>query len=367
MSKRASPVAIGAFVVGALALVVIGLVVFGSVHLFHRPLRVVMYFDGSVNGLTVGAPVSYRGVKLGTVTAIRVEVGTTRIAVFADLDPSSLAPHPGRRDPAVELEKAVRSGLRAQLGLQSIVTGQLFVSLVILPDSPPITMGLERAVLEIPTVPTLLQQFVDRFEKVVNSVQNLPWDQLFHAGLETLEGARDLARSPELARTLSVAHAALGDFQKMTRTLEREMGPLLASLKDTSDSSRGVVKDVGQDLQQVLSDTRPLLSSLTSTSDTARGSVQDVAQGIRKTLGDLGPLVTRLEGAADAARTALERSQTVLDDAGTALNPDWGLGSQLSQTLRELTEAARSFRALTNYLEQHPDAVLFGRGRPGGR
>ena len=153
----------------------------------------------------------------------------------------------------------------------------------------------------------------------------------------------------------------------MTRTLEREIGPLLASLKDTSDASRGVVKDVGQDLQQVLSDTRPLLSSLKSTSDTARGSVEDVAQGIRKTLEDLGPLVTRLEGAADAARTALEKSQTVLDDAGTALNPDWGLGAQLSQTLRELTEAARSFRALTNYLEQHPDAVLFGRGRSGER
>jgi ABC-type transporter Mla subunit MlaD len=227
-------------------------------------------------------------------------------------------------------------------------------------------VGLVLEVLEIPTVPTLLQQFVDRFEKVLSSVQDLPWEQLFRTGLETLEGARDLARSPELARTLRTADAALGDFQKMTRTLEREMGPLLASLKDTSDSSRGVVKDLGQDLQQVLSDTRPLLSSLTSTSDTARGSVQDVAQGIQKTLGDLGPLVTRLEGAADAARAALESSQTVLHDAGTALNPDWGLGYQLSQTLRELTEAG-SFRALTNYLEQHPDAVLFGRGRPGER
>jgi paraquat-inducible protein B len=303
VSKRASPVAIGAFVVGAIALVVIGLVVFGSVNLFNRPLKVVMYFDESVQGLGVGAPVAYRGVKLGTVTRIRVEVGTTRIAVFANLDPSALAPHPGRHDLAVQLEKAVRDGLRAQLALQSIVTGQLFVSLIILPDSPLVTVGLEPAVLEIPTVPTLLQQFVDRFEKIVNSVQNLPWDQLFHTGLETLEGARDLARSPELARAIRKADAALGDFQNMTRTLERE----------------------------------------------------------------IGPLVTRLEGAADAARTTLERSQTVLDDAGTALNPDWGLGFQLSQTLRELTEAARSFRALTNYLEQHPDAVLFGRGRPGER
>ena len=53
----------------------------------------------------MGAPVAYRGVKLGTVTAIRVEVGTTRIAVFANLDPSALAPHPGRTNAAVELEK----------------------------------------------------------------------------------------------------------------------------------------------------------------------------------------------------------------------------------------------------------------------
>lgn len=363
MSRRANPVAIGAFVVGALALVVIGLVVFGSVNIFHRPLQVVMYFDESVNGLSVGAPLAYRGVKFGTVTTIRVEVGTTRIAVFAELDPGALTGRPGRKDARAELQKAIQGGLRAQLGLQSIVTGQLFVSLVNLPDTAPITVGLEPAVIEIPTVPTLLQQFVDRLEKVVNAVQNLPWEQLFKAGLETLEGTRDLAKSPELARTLKAADSALADFQKTMRTLDREMGPLIASLRDTSDASRGVVKDVGQDLRQVLSDTRPLISSLKDTSDAARGSVQDVAQDVRKTLGELNPLITRLETVAESARVALEKSQTLLSDADTALNPDWGLGYQLSQTLRELTEAARSFRALTNYLEQHPDAVLFGRGK----
>jgi len=367
MSRRASPAAIGAFVVGAFALVVIGLVVWGGVNLFQRPLKVVMYFDESVNGLAVGAPVSYRGVKLGTVTAIRAEVGTTRIAVFAELDPSMLGKRPGRFDAREALVKAIRNGLRAQLGLQSIVTGQLFVSLVILPDTEPVTVGLEPEIMEIPTVPTLLQQFVDRFEKVVSAVQNLPWDRLFQASLETLEGVRDLARSPELNRTLRSADAALADFQKMMRTVEREVGPLLGSLKATSETSRTVVSDVGQDMRQVLSDTRPLISSLKATSDTARGSVADVAQDVQKTLAELRPLVSRLEATADAARLALEKSQAVLGDADAVLNPDWGLGQQLAQTLKELTEAARSFRALTSYLEQHPDAVLFGRGRPGDR
>src|SRR5262245_31621951 len=192
MSRRANPAAIGAFVVGALALVVVGLVVWGGVNLFQRPLKVVMYFDESVNGLAVGAPVSYRGVKLGTVTAIRAEVGTTRIAVFAELDPSSLAKQPGRFDAREALARAIRNGLRAQLGLQSIVTGQLFVSLVILPDTEPVTVGLEPAVMEIPTVPTLLQQFVDRFEKVVSAVENLAWRWQLLGGLVELVGARQL-------------------------------------------------------------------------------------------------------------------------------------------------------------------------------
>src|SRR5436190_13648855 len=100
VSRRANPVAIGAFVVGALGLVVAGLIVFGGVHIFNRPLKVVMFFDESVNGLAVGAPIAYRGVKVGTVTSIRTHVGTSRIAVLADLDSSALTGEkPGERDP----------------------------------------------------------------------------------------------------------------------------------------------------------------------------------------------------------------------------------------------------------------------------
>jgi paraquat-inducible protein B len=368
MSQRANPAVIGAFVVGALALVVVGLVVFGGVNLLHRPLKVVMYFDESVNGLAVGAPISYRGVKVGTVTGVRAEVGTTRIAVYGELDPASLSGSTTKKhDARDDLARAIQNGLRAQLGVTSIVTGQLFVSLVVLPDTAPITVGLEPTLTEIPTVPTLLQQFVDRFEKIVAAVEDLPWDRLFKAGLDTLEGVRDVARAPELTRTLRSADAALADFQKLVRTVEREAGPLIASLRDTSDTSRGVVKDVGQDLKQVLSDTRPVLSSLRDTSEAARSGVGDIAQDVRKTLGELSPLIAKLESAADAARVALDKSQSLLGEADATLGAEPGLGYQLAQTLRELTAAARSLRGLTDFLEQHPDAILFGRGKPGGQ
>jgi paraquat-inducible protein B len=92
-----------------------------------------------------------------------------------------------------------------------------------------------------------------------------------------------------------------------------------------------------------------------------------MVRDVQKTLGDLRPLIAKLEAAADAAQVALERSQAVLGDAGATLDAESGLGYQLSQTLRELSAAARSLRALADYFEQHPDAILFGRGRPGGR
>ena len=92
--------------------------------------------------------------------------------------------------------------------------------------------------------------------------------------------------------------------------MERDLGPVLASVRGTSESSRGVVENVGKDLQQVLADTRPLLSSLKDhVGRRARRRGRTWRADVRKTLADLRPLIARLESAADAARQALEQSQ----------------------------------------------------------
>ena len=88
MSQRANPTLIGAFVVGAIALAVAGALILGGRQWFARPQPYVMFFDGSVAGLAVGSPVQYRGVPLGSVTAIRAVVGSNLIAVFIGLDVS---------------------------------------------------------------------------------------------------------------------------------------------------------------------------------------------------------------------------------------------------------------------------------------
>ena len=74
MGRRANPTVIGAFIIGAVALIVIGLLVLGRGHFFSDTQTFVLYFDGSVKGLNIGAPVEFQGVRIGSVTDIHVSI-----------------------------------------------------------------------------------------------------------------------------------------------------------------------------------------------------------------------------------------------------------------------------------------------------
>src|SRR5262245_5922883 len=167
MGKKVSPTMIGAFVVGALALAVIGVAVFGSGRLFRKTQEFVLYFDRSVNGLRVGAPVKFKGVEVGAVTRIELSLGQrvirqgeVHIPVVIELDAKRIAEKGGRVEMTqAALDEAIAAGLRGQLATESFVTGVLYVELDFHPGSP---VRLEREadvhILEIPTLPTALEQ-----------------------------------------------------------------------------------------------------------------------------------------------------------------------------------------------------------------
>ena len=75
MSSKANPTAIGAFVIGALAIAIGGVVALGGGKFFKDTTTYVMFFDSSVSGLRVGAPVEFRGVNVGSVTKILGTIG----------------------------------------------------------------------------------------------------------------------------------------------------------------------------------------------------------------------------------------------------------------------------------------------------
>jgi paraquat-inducible protein B len=373
MSRRISahPAAIGAFVAGAIALAIAATLIFGaSGKLFGRKFPVVMFFDDSVNGLAVGAPVAYRGIRLGQVLQIKSVVGSPRIAVTANLErgPFLTPDNPSGTDQMRRaMEDAIAQGLRAQLALQSLLTGHLYVSLVLRPDIPPLLTGLDKGALEIPTISTLLAQLEAGLQKI--PLANVP-KHLY----DTLEGSARLLQSEDLGKALEAVGPLVADAQTLLRRLDKEVGPLVASLKGTSDTARASLIDITQQLDRVASqlqaDTSKLMASLTETSDTARGTVRDVGGDLQKTLAHLTPqiaaLAAKLQEVSDTLRGTLETTHTTMRDVDSAMTGDSPLGYQLRQALKEVAAAAQSLQALTDYLERHPESLLSGKPRPRG-
>ena len=369
---RVHPAAIGAFAAGAVALAIAGTFVFGAAgKLFVRKFPVVMFFDDDVNGLAVGAQVAYRGIRLGQVTQIRSVVGSPRIAVAASLErgPFLTPDNPsgtGMDQMRKSMEEAITQGLRAQLALQSLLTGQLYVNLVLRPDTPASFARVDQGALEIPTIPTIMAQLETGLQKV--PLVNVP-KHLY----DTLEGSARLLQSQDLGKALASVGPLIADVQTLLRRVDKEAVPLLTSLKETSDTARGSLVDITQRLDRVVTDLQVdasrLMTSLTETSDAARGTVTNVGGDLQKTLAQLTPeivaLAAKLQQASDTLRGTLEKTHATLRNVDGTLTGDSPLGHQLTQALKELAGAAQSLQTLAEYLERHPESLLTG--KPGAR
>jgi paraquat-inducible protein B len=159
MSKKTNKALVGAFVVGALVLLIMGLIVFSSGTLFTKTNKYVLFFEGSVKGLVVGAPVNFRGVKIGTVKEITLVYDPHNsfafIPVIIETEPNRIKRSPFDRD-RKNIQFLINTGLRAQLEIQSFLTGQLAVALDFFPDKPARLLGLIKDYPEIPTIPSAL-------------------------------------------------------------------------------------------------------------------------------------------------------------------------------------------------------------------
>lgn len=156
MSRKANKTAIGIFVTAALALLVIGISVFGSGMLLKKADKYVLFFDGSVKGLSAGAPVVFRGVKIGNVEEVNLlyspETKEVHILVIIDVELSRVKGAPDRVG-YPNYEEWIKQGLRARLDMQSFVTGQLMVSFDFYHDKPAELLGIMKQYPELPTLP----------------------------------------------------------------------------------------------------------------------------------------------------------------------------------------------------------------------
>ena len=320
MGKKINPATVGAFVLGAVGLILAAIVVFGSGNLFRKTHEFVIYFAGDINGLRVGAPVKFKGVEIGQVSKIRLRLeqdvnnqngqlrADVRIPVIIELDEEKIISHGGS---AIDLSdphtvpNLIREGLRAQLGSDSFVTGLMYVALDIQPNTPIQMVAPPGSPLqEIPAVPNTLEQAQAVAVRIFERLDKVDFNAVFTQMTAMLDSIRQLATSPALKEVVN-------NSEKTREQLDRTLAGA----------------------QQTLS--------------TVNGQVPPLSDSLQKT-----------SAATDAAAI---QARLTLGTMQTTIQPNSPLNYQALQTLQDVSAAAHSIKELADYLQRNPSAIVRGR------
>jgi paraquat-inducible protein B len=331
MNKKISPAIIGAFVVGAVALIVIAILVFGSGRLFRQTREFVLYFDNSVNGLRIGAPVKIKGVEIGSVKDIRLQLEENtelnKIPVIIEIDLEKFTSRGATHAAEAAMDREalhkviVNRGLRGQLEMESLVTGLLFVALDFFPGSP---INLVQSAdgdyryPEIPTLPTTLEQAKDAVTQILNKLEEIDFKSLITSLELTVDGIKRTVNSPDLEatirslkQTMPRVDEAVVNVRNLAITMENNIKILTADLQQTSGDTRLALKQAGEALKQ--------------------------------------------------AEETMKRTEAAVTNIETWSDLDSPVNYELVRSLREVSAAARSLRSLAGYLERNPRVLLFGK------
>jgi len=377
MSKPANKKVIGIFVLGAIALLIGALVVFGSGKMFKKTVPVVFYFEGSVKGLNIGSAIMLRGVQVGSVTDIQLEFGakdmSIRIPVYADFDPDKIARVTGVSGPPKRLEGKervaswkgfVEAGLRAQLEMQSVLTGLLSINLDFKPNTPARLVGKNPDEIEIPTIPTPLEALTEK-------VQKLPIEETFTKLANAVSGIEKVANNPELEKGIKNLSQSVEEMQKLIKSISAEIKPLSAGVQETLKDARTFIKKADGQIEGLMGDAQKLVQNVDRHVGPLAVRVEDTLDGVQKLVGEVkgevGPLSSDLKKTLEDMRLALAQVQKTLQAAEGSYTEGTAFHSELTETLGGLNETSRSIQLLVEYLQRHPDSVLWGKGKPGGK
>ncbi len=325
MSKQASKTIIGGFVVSALVLVVVGVLIFGSGNYLKERYRFMLFFQDSVKGLNVGAPVIFMGVKIGEVKDINVIADPSEssflIQVLIELASGKIKRFKTKElDNAQEIyeycDQLIAQGLRARLGLQSVVTGQLQIELDFFPQEAAVFMRTNKKYQEIPTIPST-------FEKLTKTLENLPVKEIFDKLSSSLTRIDDLLNSPGTAEFLKSLKLAVEDARKVLHEVDKQVQPITDKIGNAVEAYEKLAENLDRKVD-------PLFSEVDET-------------------------VKALAEASKQAEKTLRAVENVVGDNSVVT-------VELTKTLREFSSAARSIRNLSDYLSRHPEALIRGKG-----
>jgi paraquat-inducible protein B len=320
------PVILGGFVMGGIAIGVAAVLIFGGLQLFSRSVDVMVYFPGSVAGLSVGSTVTFRGVRIGVVRSLSIEINAKSLVpvvpVDLSLDPNLVTWTNGVSSDmnAANLPRAIAAGLRAKLNSESLVTGQLNVDLDFDPGTPAVLVGPTGGVMEIPALPSNIQNIEDQIVK-----SNLP------------------------LLVSRVSHL-VDSMQQVLDGVTPKLGPLADSAQQAADAARTTLQTATAALRTVQ-----------DASVRTLGNIDSLAVAGRQQLAVSGKQLDQLMATTGQAVTQTQRLVTSLADA---TGPRAPMRTDLEATLRDLAASASSLRTLSRNLERDPAGTLLRRPGP---
>jgi paraquat-inducible protein B len=357
MGSKVSPTAIGAFVVGAIVFMVAGVLLFGGGKFFTEKVPYVMFFDSSVEGLSVGAPVIFRGVQVGQVTEIsaladpqtydvriKVQVEVVRGVIKVGTESQRF------KDQHEGVRRLIQRGARASLRMQSFVTGLLYVAIDFHPDTPIKLLGLDPAYTELPTIPSDMDQLKATLQQALGELEKLPLEALFSEAVGVLQRANRLLETPEIKQTLVALYEVVGAAERLLRNADGQVSPLGTKVGGAADAARVTLEMA----RTVLVDAQKLLRNVDGQVTPLAGNANDTLTAARGTLGQAQKSLVKLT---DTASPVLKQAGQTLTGADAVLHND------LAHALKALEEAARSIRSLATTLERRPESLLRGKSQ----
>jgi paraquat-inducible protein B len=328
MSQKANPTLIGAFVCGAIVIAIGAILFFGSANFFTKKQVFVTYFNQSVSGLAVGSNVKYKGVTIGKVSKVQLRLQganeTPLVRVLYEIDADNLLNKFGLSVNIFDRNvhnKAVENGFRAKLDFESLISGQLYIALDFYKDASPIVLQEEgnSGPFEVPPQPSDIEALLANLTKAIGSLGSI-------------------------------------DFQGLAKDLQS----LLVSAQNNINSMH--LEQLGSSLNK----TSEALNNLVS-GDQVKGALSSVHQSfdqLTTTLKNLNPAIEDLKPTLDEAKNSLTNLQKATGELNKLLKPDSSLRYQLDGSLSQINAAAESIQRLSDFLQRHPNSLIFGRKIP---
>jgi paraquat-inducible protein B len=330
------PSLIGAFVLGGLLLGVVVVFLLSDSSLTRKTSKYLLYFESDIKGLQMGAPVSFRGVKIGQVESMSIDYDSRNqqfsIPVIISIEDRMVGydGHKRRSEDLFDVHQLIHQGLRARLNLQSLITSKLEIELDMMPGSPLRLVGGDNT--EYPEIPTVQSSL----EKITSALEELPIERITRRISETLDIIHRSVSDGKLDRALNGILQAAESLDRTTRQVESEMPQLLT------------------DTQGGLQDARTLMADLKVTVEETRTLLQQTSER-------LDVAFVSWDATLASGETALEQVRQTAVSVDQVIRQDSPLVMETGTVLRELAAAARSIRVMSDYLERHPEALLQGK------